>query len=116
MSPADIAIIATVGVVTVADVALLLLSKKTISNRFRFWGQQVAAPFYLWGVLGGHFVGQIDPIVSTWAGIGIVAGAFLAISGAHYLAVFFKLKPPWYFGLFYLSTGVVLGLLFWPQG
>jgi hypothetical protein len=116
MTWADISIIGTVAVVTIVDVILLVLHKKTISNRMRFWGQQVAAPFYLWGVLGGHFVGDIDPIVSLWAGIGIVVGGCLAISGAHFLACYFNLKPPWYFGLFYLSAGVVLGLLFWPQG
>jgi len=116
MTAADISIIIAVAVITIVDVILVILSKKTISNRFRFWGQQTAAPFFLWGVLGGHFVGDITPIVSTLNGILILVGALVAVTGGHMLAVYFDLKPKWWFGLIYLGSGVVMGLYFWPQG
>jgi len=115
MRPADLIIIAILVFVIVADVLLVVFKRRTITNRYTSFGREFAFPFYAWGVIGGHFVGSGQKITGLLVGVAIILLAGLSISGAHRLAIYCKLDPPWWIGVIYLAIGVPVGLVFWSH-
>lgn len=116
MTIADWFIIGCLLVIIVVDVIFVAREEKTISNRMRRVGREVAALPFAWGVLGGHFYGPTnEPMLGSWVvSIGCLLLVTVFVGMLHMFLRNNSDLPAWSV-LMYVPLGIPAGALFWPQ-
>ncbi len=112
---ADWIIIATLLAVAVVDIIFVVVKTPISSRRIMVIGKRLSLAPYVWGALGGHFLGVAEnPLLSpTWISLAYLIVLGVTLAGIHWIWWEFFDAPDW-LPLIHLLIGCGMGAVLIP--